>query len=441
MEIWIKAAQLITSLSILVFLHELGHFIPAKLFKTRVEKFYLFFNPWFSIFKKKIGETEWGIGWLPLGGYVKIAGMIDESMDTEQMKKPAQPWEFRSKPAWQRLIIMIGGVTVNLILGYIIYAMVLFVWGRDVVKPTDLKHGYEVGEMAEKYGFQDGDIILSYDGNKVEDALGIMGKIMVRNAQSFEVLHADGTKETITLPETFAMDMWMKQQEKTMFQPRFSAVIGSLSDSLPAKSAGVQVGDSIVSVNGEKVDFYHDFIRLVGDSAVQKVTLGVVRSGKEITFEMEKENGLVGIGPRSFSAMNSIKISHIDYSFGKAITSGFSYAYWTLHDYIKQFEYVFTKRGSTAIGGFGAIANLFPPQWDWHSFWLNTALLSIMLAFMNILPIPALDGGHIMFLLYEMITGREPNQKVVEYAQIAGFFILIALMLYANGLDIIKSFF
>lgn len=442
MEFWIKAAQLVLSLSILVFLHELGHFIPARFFKTRVEKFYLFFNPWFSLFKKKIGETEWGIGWLPLGGYVKIAGMVDESMDKEQLAQPAQPWEFRSKPAWQRLIIMIGGVVVNLIVGFVIYGMVLFAWGKDYISQEDLKYGFSVSELAQEIGFQNGDKVLSVDGESLKDQLEVNRHLMLRSPKSIEVLRADGSKETIKVPESFADSMWANDDMQPL-TPRLYPVVNGpyLAENGAAKNAGIQHNDSILSVNGTTVKYYDEFLAIVSNPEVDTVNISLSRNGAIKDFTLLKDSvGKIGIGPKLVDN-SSYNISHQDYSFGSSIGLGFSTAYWTLHDYVVQFKFVFTKKGAKSVGGFAAIGNMFAPSWDWQIFWERTALISIILAFMNILPIPALDGGHVVFLLYEIITRREPPQKVLEYAQMIGFFILIGLLLYANGNDIYRFIF
>lgn len=436
MEFWIKAGQLVLSLSILIVLHELGHFIPARWFKTRVEKFYLFFDPGFSLFKKKIGETEWGIGWLPLGGYVKIAGMIDESMDTKQLEKPAQPWEFRSKPAWQRLIIMIGGVTVNLILGFLIYMMVLWVWGREYVTMDAAPYGVHVQQELKQYGFQDGDIILSAEGKPVEDLRELNVGILLRGYRELEVQHSSGDKETITLPEDIDYTLFQKDAFPA-FSIRSHFSVDSVLPVTPASNAGMMQGDSIISINGEPVVFFQDFTNQLRELKGEKVDLVVWRNNTAVTLTPEIDT----LGKLGFSALQHIETTQIDYTFGQALASGFSYGYWTLHDYVAQLKFIFTKKGASSLGGFGAIGNMFSPTWNWQSFWLNTAFISIVLAFMNILPIPALDGGHVMFLLYEMITGREPNKKVLEYAQMIGIILLLGLLLYANGNDIFRFFF
>ena len=436
MEIIIKAAQFILSLSFLIVLHELGHFIPAKIFKTRVEKFYLFFDYKFSLFKKKIGDTVYGIGWIPLGGYVKISGMIDESMDTEQMKQPAQPWEFRSKPAWQRLIIMLGGVIVNFILGILIYIMITFVWGIDFIDADGVKEGFTVHESFKEYGFEDGDKITKFNGVKPLDVTDVNKHLFLRGITSLEVIHQNGKTETLAIPENIGEIMWEKGVMKP-FEVRRSAVINFVAEDSPAQKAGIKKGDKIISVNNTPIHFWNEFTKLVKNSK-DEITLGIVRNSNNITiFLTPGKNNQIGV---SYKLQSGVNIQHKDYSFLESIPKGNSLAIWTLRDYITQFKYVFTKKGATSIGGFIAIGSIFPATWSWQAFWSITAFLSIMLGFMNLLPIPALDGGHVMFTLYEMITGRKPNDKFLEYAQITGFILLIALLLLANGNDVVKLF-
>ncbi|MFD0761933.1 RIP metalloprotease RseP [Lutibacter aestuarii] len=436
MEIIIKASQFILSLSFLIVLHELGHFIPAKLFKTRVEKFYLFFDYKFSLFKKKIGDTVYGIGWIPLGGYVKISGMIDESMDTEQMKQPAQPWEFRSKPAWQRLIIMLGGVIVNFILGIVIYIMITFVWGVEFVKPENVKNGFAVHETFKQYGFKDGDKIIKFNGAEPLDVTDINKHLFLRDITSLEVIHEDGINETIAIPEDIGEVMWQNGVMEP-FEVRTTAVIDTVVVDSPADKAGLLKNDKVISVNNVPVNYWNEFTQLVLNSK-ENIAITVDRNGSHKTIDVTpNENRTIGV---STSKMRGVKVEHKQYSFLESITKGNSLAIWTLKDYITQFKYVFTKKGATSIGGFIAIGNIFPSTWSWKSFWGITAFLSIMLGFMNLLPIPALDGGHVVFTLYEMISGRKPNDKFLEYAQITGFLILIALLILANGNDIVKLF-
>ncbi|SNR37757.1 regulator of sigma E protease [Lutibacter agarilyticus] len=436
MEILIKASQFILSLSFLIVLHELGHFIPAKLFKTRVEKFYLFFDYKFSLFKKKIGDTVYGIGWIPLGGYVKISGMIDESMDTEQLKQPAQPWEFRSKPAWQRLIIMLGGVTVNFILGIVIYIMIAFTWGIDYVSPEGVKDGFAVNELFKEYGFKDGDKITKFNGEIPLDVTDVNKHLFLRGLTSLEVIHEDGNTETIAIPENIGSIMW----ENGVLEPftaRTLPVIDTVVVDTPAEKAGLLKGDRIISVNNTPIAYWQDFTTKIRTSEGE-VAIVVERNGinKNIAISPTEDRT---IGVSNFR-QNSVDYQHKDYTFLESIPVGNNIAVWQLKDYITQFKYVFTKKGATSIGGFIAIGNIFPATWSWQAFWSITAFLSIMLGFMNLLPIPALDGGHVMFTLYEMITGRKPNDKFLEYAQITGFIILVALLLLANGNDIVKLF-
>ena len=432
----VKAIQLLLSLSLLIVLHELGHFIPAKLFKTRVEKFFLFFDIKFALFKTKIGETVYGIGWLPLGGYVKIAGMIDESMDKEQMEKPPQPWEFRSKPAWQRLIIMLGGVTVNILVGFIIYSSILYFYGRDITTNDDLTNGFSVAEQFKEYGFEDGDQILRVNGEELLNVMDINKYLFLRDVETVEVRHSSGTTETLKVPEDIGMIMF-KEGNLLPFQPVRQTIVDTIAADHPAEGV-LMMNDRIVSVNGKDTKFWHEF-----ENAIDKKnenTLVVSRNGRLDTLKVTpNENGTIGI--QNFGRDLRLGETKLKYGLGESITGGIGYGYGILKDYVKQFKYVFTKEGATQVGGFGAIGNLFPDTWNWLNFWQTTALISIILAFMNILPIPALDGGHVMFLMYEIVTGRKPNDKFMEYAQMVGFFLLIALVLFANGNDIYRWLF
>lgn len=440
MDFLIKAVQLILSLSILVVLHEFGHYLTARYFKIRVEKFYLFFNPWFSLFKKKIGETEWGIGWLPLGGYVKIAGMIDESMDKEQLDKPAEPWEFRSKPAWQRLIVMIGGVVVNIIVGIFIYICVVFAWGEEQVHTKDLTAGLFVHEYLEKYDIYSGDNILEINGTEVTHVNDINSGLLLRDQRELKVKKSNGEIKIITLPEGSDYELFQNGAFPAV-SLRGTAKIDSITPNGFAEKAGLLAGDQIISIGGKKV-FHDEIPKELKNYVNGKVEFVVNREGKEIAKTSEVSNdGTIGIIYTLFEWADKSKIRQVNYSFGQSISRGFSRGVTTLSDYVGQLKFLFTKKGASSIGGFGAIGNMFPAQWDWEKFWLNTALISIILAFMNILPIPALDGGHVVFLLYEMITGKEAPQKVLEYAQYAGFFFLMGLVLYANGNDLYRYLF
>lgn len=438
METYIKIAQFLLSLSLLIVLHELGHFIPAKIFKTRVEKFYLFFDYKFSLFKKKFGETVYGIGWIPLGGYVKISGMIDESMDKEQMAQPPQPWEFRSKPAWQRLIIMLGGVTVNFLLGIFIYIMMFNVYGENYVSPNDVKKGFAVADQFQEYGFENGDQILKIDGEVPINVLDVNKHLFLRDVKNIEVKHPNASVETINIPEDAGLTMWQSGVMEP-FEPRIFNVIDSIKPDSPANLAGLEKGDKVLKINNQPAEYWNDLTKAVKNNKDRSpMTFEVERNGAVKTLEITPgEDNVIGVYPQ-IPNEDILSINHQEYSFGESIGKGWSKAYWTLKDYMAQFKYVFTKKGASSLGGFITIGSIFPSTWDWQSFWSITALLSIMLGFMNLLPIPALDGGHVVFTLYEIITGRKPSDKFLEYAQITGFIILIALLLLANGNDIYK---
>jgi len=432
----VKAIQLLMSLSLLIILHELGHFIPARIFKTRVEKFFLFFDVKFALFQKKIGETTYGIGWLPLGGYVKISGMIDESMDTEQMKQPAQPWEFRSKPAWQRLIIMLGGVTVNLILGFLIYIMILFVWGKNTLYTEALPLGLDPSPIAQEIGFQPGDQLISVDGETLDNVLEINKYLFLRSVESVTVAHSDGSTEQLAIPENFGKRMF-ESGELIPFSPVLPAVLDSVVPNSPAAGAGLLPNDKLLSINGKSIEIWGDFKHEMTEES-QIITLVYERQSSRDTLQIKTApDGTLGVFPQ----LPQVAFTNEKLSVGESISEGFSYGYWTLHDYVAQFQYIFTKKGASQLGGFGAIGNMFPSTWNWKGFWASTALISIILAFMNVLPIPALDGGHVMFLTYEILTGRKPNDKFMEYAQMFGFFLLMALVLYANGNDLYRLIF
>ena len=438
METYIKIAQFLLSLSLLIILHELGHFIPAKIFKTKVEKFYLFFDYKFSLIKKKIGETTYGIGWIPLGGYVKIAGMIDESMDKEQMEKPPQPWEFRSKPAWQRLIIMLGGVTVNFLLGIFIYIMMFNAWGEDYVGVDDVKKGFSVVENFREIGFENGDKILKINGEKPLNVLDVNKLLFLRDVRNIEVQHANGQNELINLPEDIGHTMWQSGAMEP-FTPRINAILDSIIPDSPALASGLLKDDKIIEINNKPIAFWDEFTNAVKNNPSDTAMEIKVDRNEEIVTMMitPGSNQLLGVYPKGYTD-DVLTVNHSEYSFVESISKGTSKAYWTLKDYMAQFKYVFTKKGATSLGGFIAIGSIFPATWSWPAFWSITALLSIMLGFMNLLPIPALDGGHVVFVLYEMITGRKPSDKFLEYAQITGFVLLMALLLFANGNDIYK---
>ena len=424
------------SLSLLIVLHELGHFIPARIFKTRVEKFFLFFDVKFALFKKKIGDTTYGIGWLPLGGYVKISGMIDESMDTEQMKQPAQEWEFRAKPAWQRLIIMLGGVTVNLILGFLIYMMILFVWGKNTLTTEELPLGFQPSPIAQEIGFEEGDQLVSIDGEILDNVMDINRQLFLRPLKKITVKRASGAIKVINIPESIGMKMF-ETGEMRPFTPLFPALIDSVTPNSPADISGLQYNDRLVSVNDISIVHWGDFQELMKEKKQLTLSVVIERDQMMQSLEINTPEGILGVSPRG----DSVKYTNEKLSLDESIIQGFDYGYWTLYDYVSQFQYMFTKKGASQLGGFGAIGNMFPGTWNWKGFWSSTALISIILAFMNILPIPALDGGHVMFLAYEILTGRKPNDKFMEYAQMFGFFLLLTLVLYANGNDLYRLLF
>lgn len=435
MEVYfIKGAQLILSLSILVVLHELGHFIPAKLFKTRVEKFYLFFDPWFSLFKFKKGDTEYGIGWLPLGGYVKISGMIDESMDKEAMALPPKDYEFRSKPAWQRLIIMIGGVTVNILLGFLIYSMVLYTWGEERIPLRNLEYGVTVDSTLMDYGMMNGDKVLGLPGQDAQ-YLGELGnKILVHGAREI-LIERNGVEQTITLPEDFDQVILAKKV-KGLFSINLPFVVKEPTPNDNAAKAGILADDQIIAINDTALVGYMDGVQKVKSLHDKTAKFTVLRNGQEKDFMIDvSDKGTIGISlmmPRDL-----IESETREFGFFESIPAGVAKTGDVLGSYVSSMSLIFTKEGASSLGGFGAIGGLFAPQWDWEVFWSMTAFLSIVLAFMNILPIPALDGGHVLFLIYEMITGRKPGDKFLEYAQTAGMLLLLLLLLYANGNDII----
>ena len=434
----IKGLQLLLSLSILIVLHELGHFIPAKIFKTRVEKFYLFFDVKFSLFKKKIGETVYGIGWLPLGGYVKISGMIDESMDTEHLRKEPKPWEFRSKPSWQRLIIMLGGVTVNLILGFLIYMMILFVWGKNTLDQKDLPSGLYYSELAKSIGFESGDEILSVDGKNLDNILDVNKYLFLRDVSVISVKKTNGTRIDLKIPKNIGTKM-MNSGDLRPVSINLPSIIDSIIPNSIAEKISLKKGDKIIGTTAKKFQGLFDFREFISDNALNSFNL---------IYEREKRLDTVNVNLNADGKLGIYNLTDFDIKFKteklgifESISQGFYMGYWTLYDYIVQFKYVFSKKGASQLGGFGAIGSLFPATWDWEGFWSSTALISIILAFMNLLPIPALDGGHVMFLIYEIISGRKPNDKFMEYAQIFGFFLLMSLVLYANGNDIYRALF
>ena len=438
----VKALQLILSLSILVLVHEFGHFIFARIFKVRVEKFYLFFDPWFSIFKfkPKNSDTEYGVGWLPLGGYCKISGMIDESMDKEAMAQPPKPYEFRSKPAGQRLMIMVAGVLFNFLLALFIYSMVLFTWGDTFLPLKNVKAGMDYSETFHNVGFQDGDILLKADDTELE-RFGEDCFRRVLNAQTVTVLRG-GVETVIPIPEDMAQRVM--RDKKGFASYRFPMVVRELgkteSGESPAAVAGLQPGDSIVSINGIVTPSFYEVGEVLAQNKDKDVLVGFYRAGIPQTLTLHTDTaGKMGIF--SVSPFDMYQTVTRKYGFFESFPAGVMLGVNTLKGYVSDMKYVFTKEGASSLGGFGTIGSLFPAEWDWHSFWMKTAFLSIILAFMNILPIPALDGGHVMFLLYEVIARRKPSDKFLEYAQVTGMFLLFALLIYANGNDIFRFFF
>lgn len=438
MEVVVKIAQLLLSLSILVILHEFGHFAFAKLFKTRVEKFYLFFNPWFSIFKVKYGETEYGMGWLPLGGYVKISGMIDESMDKEQMKLPPQPHEFRSKPAWQRLLIMVGGVLVNFILACVIFASILFVWGKEYLPNENLTYGIVADSAAIEAGLQNGDKILLLEGEPIEDFADITTKVLLDDARQLRILR-DGKEMDITIPETVINKMVASKGAFISF--RFPFIIGKIKEASIAENQGLMVNDKILAINGNPTPYHDIFTDSIKNYISKRVEITVERNGNEVVVPLQlDETGTIGIWP---TLEGLFEYKKIEYGFLEAIPAGILMGYDMSQKYVKQFKLIFRPETEAykSVGSFVTIGNMFPGFWDWRTFWFMTAFLSVMLAIINILPIPALDGGHVMFLLYEIVVGRKASEKFMEYAQIVGMVLLLALLVFAVRNDIINNFF
>lgn len=443
MDILVKIAQLLASLSLLIVLHELGHFLPARWFRTRVEKFYLFFDPYFSVLKKKIGDTEYGIGWIPLGGYVKISGMIDESMDKEQMKGEPQPWEFRSKPAWQRLIIMLGGVTVNFILGFLIFGFMLFTWGEQYLPADQVKDGIATTAMARDLGLQDGDRILKIGDQpftKFNDGL-VVKEILIHNAATLTV-ERGGREMQLSVPADAPGQLAaFAKRKEPLFAPRLPFVAARIAEGSPAQAAGLQEGDQILALDGVATPFYHEFLAEVKAKPATPVTIRILRNGENQEIDLTTtDKGTIGVyaaGPDRFMTLETQ-----EYSLLQAIPAGVAKGLSFLSTQLKAFGQMFSGKinPSDSLGGFISIGDMFPGYWSWIDFWQMTAILSLILGFMNLLPIPALDGGHVLFLLWEVVTGRKVSDKVMEYATMAGFIFVIGLVLYANGLDIVRLF-
>ncbi len=442
----IRALQLMMSLSLLVIIHEGGHFFFAKLFKVRVTKFYLFFDPWFSLFKfkPKNSETEYGMGWLPLGGYVQIAGMVDETQSSEDLNHPVEDWEFRAKPAWQRLLIMVGGVMMNFLLALFIYSMTLFTWGDQYVSLQDMTHGMEFNEHAEEIGFRDGDILLSAD----DQPLQRFNVDMLRAITEARVVKVNrgGQEVEIFMPEVSLLDV--AKDNPPFVEPLIPNVVDSVMPGRPFDAIGIQPGDVLLAINGKELSSYNAFIyqldalRQDAEAEGKKVAdLNLIysRSGVRDTVALQTDT-LFMVGASS-AALADYKVTKLEYGFFESFPAGIALGVNTLKGYVNDMKYVFTKEGAKSVGGFGTIGSIFPSVWDWHRFWEMTAFLSIILAFMNILPIPALDGGHVLFLLYEIIARRKPSDKFMEYAQMTGMILLFGLLIWANFNDVLRFLF
>ena len=447
MEILIKASQFILSLSLLIVLHELGHFIPAKLFKTRVEKFYLFFDYKFSIFKKKIGETVYGIGWIPLGGYVKISGMIDESMDTDQLQEEPKPWEFRSKPAWQRLIIMLGGVFVNFILGIFIYIMLMYSYGEKYLPNENVTDGVWVQDsLAVSLGLQNGDKILRVDGEEIKKFSDITIEFINGSTYTIE---RNGLAIEKELPIDFIDKLISRGKNAGMIvRPRSPFMFAEFQENSPNANSELLDKDIVIAINGQPLKYQDEVQDILQQNKGEEISLTVKRGTENKTFNVAVSNkgtlGVIiyGMGFSDLEKLGYYNLADVNYSFAAAIPAGINKSYETLTNYVKQLKKIFNPSTGAykGLGGFISIGSIFPSTWSAESFWNITAFLSIMLGFMNLLPIPALDGGHVVFTLWEMITGKKPSDKFLEYAQVTGFILLIALLLFANGNDIFRLF-
>ena len=438
MEILIKVAQFFMSLSLLVAIHEFGHYIAARIFKIRVEKFYIFFDPWFSLFKWKRGETEYGVGWLPLGGYVKIAGMIDESMDLEQMQAPVQPWEFRAKPAWQRFIVMIAGVTMNVLLAIVIYSGIRYVSGESYMANDDIKWGYVFNDTAKSMGFQDGDTGVSIDGENIDDVNDIRTMLILTETERQVVVNRDGRQLEFTIPFETLLDMRRNRQYEDLYTIRVPFIVDSLA-SESAQTAGLLVGDEVVACNGEEVDVPTMTELLQNRYKGDTVTLSVLRNGvtEQLRVPVNAE-GKIGVVLKSDIFQPRTR----SFTLLQSIPAGISLVGETIAEYWQQLKLIFQPKTKMyeELGGFISIGSIFPSEWDWARFWSMTAFLSIMLAVLNILPIPGLDGGHALFTLWEMVTGRKASDKFLEIMQYIGFALLLALVIYSNGNDIYRFF-
>jgi len=435
-----KTAQFILSFSIIVVLHELGHFIPARLFGARVEKFYLFFNPGFSLWKKKIGDTEYGLGWIPFGGYVKISGMIDESMDKEQMNKAPESYELRSKPAYQRLIVMLGGVIVNVILAIVIFIGIAWFWGDDFLPAKNLSYGIHPTEISKKMGLQDGDIIVGLDQKELKDFFELESKIVLEDPKTIQVKRGDSVL-SLAIPTTIAAELSNANNTTAFVVPLFPVIVDSIGKSAVVVEGSFQKNDTLLSINGESIKYQHEFIEVKKKYSDSLVTILAKRGMDTVTIRT-LINNKAQLGLFVKLPMQLFKTVHQEYSFAEAIPTGIQRCFTTLDNYVTGIKQIFTGKvnPNDSLGSLISIGNTFPSQWDWERFWTLTAVFSIVLGFMNVLPIPALDGGHALFILFEMITGRKPSDKFMEYAQIAGMILMFGLMLYALGLDFWRLF-
>jgi regulator of sigma E protease len=435
-----KTAQFILSFSIIVVLHELGHFIPARLFGARVEKFYLFFNPGFSLWKKKIGDTEYGLGWIPFGGYVKISGMIDESMDKEQMNKAPESYELRSKPAYQRLIVMLGGVIVNVILAIVIFIGIAWFWGDDFLPAKNLSYGIHPTEISKKMGLQDGDIIVALDQKELKDFFELESKIVLEDPKTIQVKRGDSVL-SLPIPTTIAAELANANNSTAFVVPMFPVIVDSSGKAAVVVEGSFQKNDTLLSINGESVKYQHEFIEVKKKYSDSLVTV-IAKRGMDTVKIRTLINNKAQLGLFVKLPMQLFKTVHQEYSFAEAIPTGIQRCFTTLDNYVTGIKQIFTGKvnPNDSLGSLISIGNTFPSQWDWERFWTLTAVFSIVLGFMNVLPIPALDGGHALFILFEMITGRKPSDKFMEYAQIAGMILMFGLMLYALGLDFWRLF-
>ncbi len=435
----VKTGQFILSFSILVVMHEMGHFFPAKWFKCRVEKFYLFFNPWISLWKKKIGETEYGLGWVPFGGYVKISGMVDESMDKEQMKLPPKSYEFRSKPAWQRLIIMVGGVIVNILLAIVLFIMIMYVWGEEFIPTKNLQYGVYADSLAQQIGIRDGDKIVSVGGKPVENYGTVEAEIVLNEAKQLQV-DRNGQLLNIPIPDGFIKTL-NKNKLEGFVSIRIPAIVDTVAPSAKFTSNKLMKGDQIVAINNQPVSFFQELTKAKQNLKNQEVTLKVLRNADTATVKVKlNDKASIGFWPKTAGELFGTTVKK--YTLAESIPAGFYKCFETLGRYVRGLKQLFTGKvnASDSLGSVISIGNTFPAIWDWQRFWTLTAIFSIILAFMNILPIPALDGGHALFTLVEMVSGRKPGDKFMEYAQMTGMALLLGLMAYALGLDFWRLF-